>query len=266
MGKDMCGRMIIGYYAVSFHKGTGLFEVHDENYLSCENIRGILQTPRQRVLSSSQNGMGFMHVCTLPQLRVTDSAGILVSSSHTAYLVPHRDSSSTQHRESSCDLEQQSIVHIVQRPWRKYHETDASGEDNPHNTSRGSLLEPRSLTRVDLSSHILPADSVGLAVILDTGSRSDSEATRGPVMQRRFKKSKVFLVSLSHSLALGHEISRVILSIFLQGMKQPESPSADERIMKMWHKYKVECYSAVKKIEIGKAGEIRGHGKYNINR
>lgn len=80
----------------------------------------------------------------------------------------------------SCDLEQQSIVHIVQRPWRKSLETNASGEDKPHNFSGGSAWEPRSLTRVDLSSHILPANSVGLAVILDTSSSSDSEAARGP--------------------------------------------------------------------------------------
>ncbi|KAL1770452.1 E3 ubiquitin-protein ligase parkin isoform X1, partial [Sigmodon hispidus] len=80
----------------------------------------------------------------------------------------------------SCDLEQQSIVHIVQRPWRKSHETNASGEDKPRNISAGSVWDPRSLTRVDLSSQILPADSVGLAVILDTDSRSNSEAARGP--------------------------------------------------------------------------------------
>ncbi|MEJ1275447.1 hypothetical protein NN561_006344 [Cricetulus griseus] len=80
----------------------------------------------------------------------------------------------------SCDLEQQSIVHVVQRPGRKSHETHASGEDKPHDTSGGSVWAPRSLTRVDLSSHILPADSVGLAVILDADSRHGSEAARNP--------------------------------------------------------------------------------------
>lgn len=80
----------------------------------------------------------------------------------------------------NCDLEQQSIVHIVQRPRRKSHETNASGGNKPQSTPEGSIWEPRSLTRVDLSSHILPADSVGLAVILDTDSKSDSEAARGP--------------------------------------------------------------------------------------
>jgi len=37
----MCGRMIIGYYTVSFHKGTDMFGVHDENFLCCENVRGL---------------------------------------------------------------------------------------------------------------------------------------------------------------------------------------------------------------------------------
>lgn len=81
----------------------------------------------------------------------------------------------------SCDLEQQSIVHIVQRPQTKTDETNASGGDKPHSVSGGSIREPSSLTRVDLSGHILPADSVGLAVILDTDSRCDSGASGGPV-------------------------------------------------------------------------------------
>lgn len=79
----------------------------------------------------------------------------------------------------NCDLEQQSIVHIVQKLQRKSHETNATGGDKAQSTSEGTVWEPRSLTRVDLSSHILPADSVGLAVILDTDSKSDSEAARG---------------------------------------------------------------------------------------
>ncbi|XP_063128128.1 E3 ubiquitin-protein ligase parkin isoform X12 [Rattus norvegicus] len=89
----------------------------------------------------------------------------------------------------NCDLEQQSIVHIVQRPQRKSHETNASGGDKPQSTPEGSIWEPRSLTRVDLSSHILPADSVGLAVILDTDSKSDSEAARGPELKSKWIKN-----------------------------------------------------------------------------
>ncbi|XP_006871246.1 PREDICTED: E3 ubiquitin-protein ligase parkin-like [Chrysochloris asiatica] len=59
-----------------------------------------------------------------------------------------------------CDLDQQSIVHVVQRP-----QSQAPGAHS--RTAAGGLeREHASLTRVDLGSSILPADSVGLAVIL----------------------------------------------------------------------------------------------------
>ncbi|GAB1300516.1 E3 ubiquitin-protein ligase parkin [Apodemus speciosus] len=104
----------------------------------------------------------------------------------------------------SCDLEQQSIVHIVQRPQRKSHETNASGGDKPQRTSEGSVWEPRSLTRVDLSSHILPAaDSVGLAVILDTGSKSDSEAARGPAVKPTYHSFFVYCKGPCHKVQPG---------------------------------------------------------------
>ncbi|XP_073926908.1 E3 ubiquitin-protein ligase parkin isoform X2 [Castor canadensis] len=80
----------------------------------------------------------------------------------------------------NCDLEQQSIVHIVQRPWRKGQETNATVEDNARSTLGGSEREPKSLTRVDLSSCVLPADSMGLAVILDTDGRNDSPVAGKP--------------------------------------------------------------------------------------
>lgn len=103
----------------------------------------------------------------------------------------------------SCDLEQQSIVHIVQRPWRKSLQTNASGEDEPHNISGGSAWEPRSLTRVDLSSHILPANSVGLAVILDTSSSSDSEAARGPAGKPTYNSFYVYCKGPCHRVQPG---------------------------------------------------------------
>lgn len=103
----------------------------------------------------------------------------------------------------SCDLEQQSIVHIVQRPWRRSLETNASGEDKPHNISGGAVWEPRSLTRVDLSSHVLPANSVGLAVILDTSSRSDSEAARGPAGKPTYNSFYVYCKGPCHSVQPG---------------------------------------------------------------
>ncbi|XP_017812926.1 E3 ubiquitin-protein ligase parkin isoform X1 [Papio anubis] len=80
----------------------------------------------------------------------------------------------------NCDLDQQSIVHIVQRPWRKGQEMNATGGDNARNTAGGCEREPQSLTRVDLSSSVLPGDSVGLAVILHTDSRNDSLPAGSP--------------------------------------------------------------------------------------
>uniref|UniRef100_A0A8C7A592 Ubiquitin-like domain-containing protein n=1 Tax=Neovison vison TaxID=452646 RepID=A0A8C7A592_NEOVI len=73
----------------------------------------------------------------------------------------------------SCDLDQQSIVHVVLRPWREDQAGEAPGQDGPHSTTVGSEREPESLTRVDLSSSVLPSHSGGLAVILnsdDTGT------------------------------------------------------------------------------------------------
>ncbi|XP_073075965.1 E3 ubiquitin-protein ligase parkin isoform X2 [Manis javanica] len=66
----------------------------------------------------------------------------------------------------SCDLDQQSIVHIVLRPQRPVQERSTAGRDGRRRLGEGSGREPGSLTRVDLSSSVLPADSVGLAVIL----------------------------------------------------------------------------------------------------
>uniref|UniRef100_A0A452RCA8 Ubiquitin-like domain-containing protein n=1 Tax=Ursus americanus TaxID=9643 RepID=A0A452RCA8_URSAM len=67
----------------------------------------------------------------------------------------------------SCDLDQQSIVHVVLRPWREGQEREATGGDSPRKAVDGSEREPESLTRVDLSSSVLPTHSVGLAVILN---------------------------------------------------------------------------------------------------
>ncbi|XP_031206614.1 E3 ubiquitin-protein ligase parkin isoform X6 [Mastomys coucha] len=103
----------------------------------------------------------------------------------------------------NCDLEQQSIVHIVQRLQRKSHETNASGGDKPQSTSEGTVWEPRSLTRVDLSSHILPADSVGLAVILDTDSKSDSEAARGSAVKPTYNSFFVYCKGPCHKVQPG---------------------------------------------------------------
>ncbi|KAM9060588.1 E3 ubiquitin-protein ligase parkin isoform 5-T5 [Megaptera novaeangliae] len=79
----------------------------------------------------------------------------------------------------SCDLDQQSIVHIVLRPQRKVPERSTAGGDSPQSTAGGSEREPESLTRVDLSSSVLPADSVGLAIIL-----KDDNENGGPPAER----------------------------------------------------------------------------------
>ena len=57
---------------------------------------------------------------------------------------------------------------------------NATGGDDPRNAAGGCEREPQSLTRVDLSSSVLPGDSVGLAVILHTDSRKDSPPAGSP--------------------------------------------------------------------------------------
>uniref|UniRef100_A0A6I8NAE8 Ubiquitin-like domain-containing protein n=1 Tax=Ornithorhynchus anatinus TaxID=9258 RepID=A0A6I8NAE8_ORNAN len=72
----------------------------------------------------------------------------------------------------NCDLEQQSIVHVVRRIKDGGQEV---GEATPAKlaTTVGSLCrEPKSLTRVDLSNTLLPGTAVGLAVILDDTSEN----------------------------------------------------------------------------------------------
>lgn len=78
----------------------------------------------------------------------------------------------------SCDLDQQSIIHVVQRPWSKSQEREVPGGDGPRKAVEGSDREPESLTRVDLSSSVLPAHSVGLAVILSDDSERVLPARR----------------------------------------------------------------------------------------
>lgn len=74
----------------------------------------------------------------------------------------------------NCDLAQHSIVHIVESPQK----TNQNKEEPEGNCTGGTLraleTEPGSLTRVDLSTSILPSLSEGLAVILDTTKSSIS--------------------------------------------------------------------------------------------
>lgn len=73
----------------------------------------------------------------------------------------------------NCDLAQQSIVHIVQSS------QNSQNKEKTEDSCIGGALktlkrEPESLTRIDLSTSILPSVSAGLAVILDPGKNSVS--------------------------------------------------------------------------------------------
>ncbi|XP_076976906.1 E3 ubiquitin-protein ligase parkin isoform X2 [Tamandua tetradactyla] len=76
----------------------------------------------------------------------------------------------------NCHLEQQSIVHVVQRLQRGGQEVDTPVGYNPRCPAGGLGRNAESLTRVDLSGSVLPADSVGLAVILNNSRKKDSPA------------------------------------------------------------------------------------------
>ncbi|KAB0381132.1 hypothetical protein FD755_008916 [Muntiacus reevesi] len=80
----------------------------------------------------------------------------------------------------SCDLDQQSVVHIVLRPRRRGPEGHTPRGDRPRPAWGRSDREPQSLTRVDLSGSLLPADSVGLAVILRDREESGASSAPGP--------------------------------------------------------------------------------------
>ncbi|XP_059032576.1 E3 ubiquitin-protein ligase parkin isoform X5 [Mustela lutreola] len=91
----------------------------------------------------------------------------------------------------SCDLDQQSIVHVVLRPWREDQEGEAPGQDGPRDTTVGSEREPESLTCVDLSSSILPSRSGGLAVILSSDDTGTLPARR-PAGRRTYNSFYVY--------------------------------------------------------------------------
>ncbi|XP_048700024.1 E3 ubiquitin-protein ligase parkin isoform X2 [Caretta caretta] len=74
----------------------------------------------------------------------------------------------------NCDLAQQSIVHIVQSPLDSGQKRTDVETANAGGILGGMEKEPESLTRVDLSTSVLPSYSAGLAVILDTTDNSIS--------------------------------------------------------------------------------------------
>ena len=74
----------------------------------------------------------------------------------------------------NCDLAQHSIVHIVQSPQKNSQNKDETEDNHTGGIPRALEREPESLTRVDLSTSILPSLSAGLAVVLDTTKNSIS--------------------------------------------------------------------------------------------
>ncbi|NXB95127.1 PRKN ligase, partial [Vidua chalybeata] len=73
----------------------------------------------------------------------------------------------------NCDLAQQSIVHIVQSP-EKNSQNKKREDSCVGGVPKALKREPESLTRIDLSTSILPSVSAGLAVILDPGKNNVS--------------------------------------------------------------------------------------------
>ncbi|XP_048343638.1 E3 ubiquitin-protein ligase parkin isoform X1 [Sphaerodactylus townsendi] len=72
----------------------------------------------------------------------------------------------------SCDLASQSIVHIVHNPRRKDEKRGESENENVPGTPRSHGRDDGSLTSVNLNTNLLPSNSAGLAVVLDTVKNS----------------------------------------------------------------------------------------------
>ncbi|KAJ7342177.1 hypothetical protein JRQ81_009452 [Phrynocephalus forsythii] len=72
----------------------------------------------------------------------------------------------------SCDLPQQSIVHVVQTPQKKDQEEFQAERGKVCGTLMRNGKDATSLTHVDLNTNLLPSISAGLAVILDTKDNS----------------------------------------------------------------------------------------------
>lgn len=90
----------------------------------------------------------------------------------------------------NCDLTQQSIVHIVQSPQKSSQKNDEAENKHAGGILKTLERESDSLTRIDLSSSILPSLSAGLAVILDTTKPSIS------LPSEKSGKSAVWYISI----------------------------------------------------------------------
>ncbi|XP_071075778.1 E3 ubiquitin-protein ligase parkin isoform X3 [Desmodus rotundus] len=92
----------------------------------------------------------------------------------------------------SCDLDQQSIVHVVLRPGREGQEITSTGRDYPGSAAGASRREPESLTRVDFSGSVLPTDSVGLAAILDEDRENSAPPAGRPAGRPAYNSFYVY--------------------------------------------------------------------------
>ncbi|KAM5324315.1 1-acyl-sn-glycerol-3-phosphate acyltransferase delta isoform 1-T3 [Glossophaga mutica] len=91
-----------------------------------------------------------------------------------------------------CDLDQQSIVHVVLRPGREGQAMTSAGRDRPWSALGASQREPESLTRVDFSGSVLPTDSVGLAAILHEERESSAPPTGRPAGRPAYNSFYVY--------------------------------------------------------------------------
>ncbi|NWX71968.1 PRKN ligase, partial [Alca torda] len=114
----------------------------------------------------------------------------------------------------NCDLAQQSIVHIVQSPQKNSQNKDETADNHAGGILKTLERESESLTRVDLSTSILPSLSAGLAVILDTTKNSISLPSEesGTVSYNSFY---VFCKNFCHAVKPGK--LRVRCSVCKQG-------------------------------------------------
>lgn len=135
----------------------------------------------------------------------------------------------------SCDLDQQSIVHVVLRPGPRGQDLNTASENSPRSAA-GTGREPGSLTRVDFSGSVLPTNSEGLAAILNDAGENGALPARKPgtcdarpwpvkclcVRVSMGKGVTMYMLSSRGVLRVGHwkemSLERVSLDIELEGM------------------------------------------------
>ncbi|XP_015276708.1 PREDICTED: E3 ubiquitin-protein ligase parkin-like, partial [Gekko japonicus] len=129
----------------------------------------------------------------------------------------------------SCDLAQQSIVHIVQNPREKDQKKVETENENVCGIPRSLGREDESLTRVDLNTNLLPSNSAGLAVVLDTANNSTSSL---PDNSDTASYSNFYVYCKSSCQAVTHGKLRVRCKSCKQGtLTLARGPSCWEDVM-----------------------------------